>query len=62
MLQVSADGRYLWASNRFNGSVTVIDATTGRVAKVIRLGGSPHGLAYFPQPGAISLGHNGVYR
>ena len=28
----------------------------------IAVGNSPHGLAYFPQPGNHSLGHNGVYR
>jgi hypothetical protein len=28
----------------------------------IHTGIAPHGLTYFPQPGVISLGHNGVYR
>jgi YVTN family beta-propeller protein len=62
MLQVSPDGRELWASNRFNGTVSVIDTRTGRLIHTIVVGSSPHGLAYFPQPGAHSLGHNGVYR
>jgi hypothetical protein len=32
------------------------------VIRRIEVGGDPHGLAYFPQPGRFSLGHNGVYR
>jgi len=40
----------------------VIDTRTGRVLHVIRVGASPHGLTLFPQPGRISIGHNGVYR
>ena len=62
MLQVSPDGRQLWTSNRFNGTVSVIDTRTGRVIHTITVGSSPHGLAFFPQPGNYSLGHNGVYR
>jgi YVTN family beta-propeller protein len=62
MLQVSPDGTQLWASNRFDGTVSVIDTRTGRVIHVIRTGIKPHGLAYFPQPGRYSMGHNGVYR
>jgi YVTN family beta-propeller protein len=62
MLQVSPDGTQLWASGRFHGAVYVIDTTTGTLAATIRTGTAPHGLAYFPQPGQISIGHNGVYR
>ena len=62
MLQVSADGRLLWASNRYDGTVSVISTKTGHVLHTIRVGSSPHGLTLFPQPGAFSLGHNGVYR
>ena len=62
MLQVSADGRQLWVSNRFDASVSVIDTRTGRVLHVIPVGIRPHGLTLFPQPGRFSLGHNGVYR
>jgi hypothetical protein len=40
----------------------VIGTRTGRVIHVIRTGIKPHGLAYFPQPGRYSMGHNGVYR
>ena len=62
MLQVSTDGRQLWLSNRFSSNVTVIDTDGGGIVKQIQVGSAPHGLAFFPQPGRISLGHNGVYR
>jgi YVTN family beta-propeller protein len=62
MLQVSPSGRRLWTSNRFDGTVSVIDTRTGHVLHTIGVGSSPHGLALFPQPGNHSLGHNGVYR
>jgi YVTN family beta-propeller protein len=62
MVQVSPDGTQLWVSNRYDASVSVVDATTGNVIKVIKTQVDPHGLAYFPQPGNYSLGHNGVYR
>jgi YVTN family beta-propeller protein len=62
MLQVSPSGRQLWASNRFGNTVSVISTVTGRVTHTIPVGRQPHGLAYFPQPGRFSLGHNGVYR
>jgi YVTN family beta-propeller protein len=62
MLQVSPDGRQLWASGRYDSSVYVVDTRTGRLLHSIRVGAEPHGLAYFPQPGRFSIGHNGVYR
>jgi len=62
MLVVSPDGSQLWVSNRFNGSVSAIDTSDGGVIHTIVTGATPHGLTYFPEPGKISLGHNGVYR
>lgn len=62
MLQISPDGTQLWASGRFNGGVYVIDTRTGALIRTIFTGAAPHGLAYFPQPGKFSIGHNGVYR
>jgi len=62
MMQISPDGRQLWASNRFHGMVTIVDTATGQVLQKIKTGTNPHGIAYFPQPGHISIGHNGVYR
>jgi YVTN family beta-propeller protein len=62
MLQVSPDGTQLWFSNRFSNYVTVLNTKTGTIIAKIKTGSSPHGLCYFPQPGNISIGHNGVYR
>jgi YVTN family beta-propeller protein len=62
MLQVSPDGTQLWASGRFNGAVYVVNTTNGQLVATIPTGTAPHGLTYFPQPGRISIGHNGVYR
>ena len=33
-----------------------------RLRATIETGGNPHGLTYWPQPGTISLGHNGNMR
>ncbi len=62
MLQISPDGTQLWASGRYNGVVYVIDTRNGALIKTIAVGNAPHGIAYFPQPGRFSIGHNGVYR
>jgi len=62
MLQVSPDGSQLWASGRFNGQVYVVDTRNGELMQRIGTGIAPHGVTYFPQPGVISIGHNGVYR
>ncbi len=61
MGNVSADGRHLWLSGRFDGVVYRIDTTSGEVAKVA-VGTQPHGLTIWPQPGRYSLGHTGVMR
>ena len=57
-----AHGSQLWASGRFNGEVYVIDTRSGQLMQRIGTGIAPHGLTYFPQPGVISIGHNGVFR
>ncbi len=62
MASVSPDGRQLWVSNRFHGTVVVLNPETGKVIKVIETGGNPHGLTFWPQPGSMSLGHNGNMR
>lgn len=62
MLTLSADGRRLWTGNRFGSTVTVIDTTSGEVVRTIPVESAPHGLTFFPQPGRVSIGHNGVYR
>jgi len=62
MMALSPDGSQLWISGRYDRSVYVIDTTTGAVLHRIAVGGAPHGLTFFPNPGRFSLGHNGVYR
>ena len=61
MGNVSADGRYLWLSGRFDRAVYAFDTTTGEVT-TIRVGKEPHGLTVWPQPGRYSLGHTGNLR
>jgi YVTN family beta-propeller protein len=62
MATMSPDGSQLWVSNRFHGTVEVINPETGEVLKVIKTGANPHGLTFWPQPGTMSLGHNGNMR
>ena len=62
MLNVSPDGSQLWVSNRYHDTVSVIDTGDGSVIATIPVADAPHGLTFFPQPGSVSIGHNGVYR
>jgi len=59
---VSTDGRTLWLTGRYNSEVYAVDTRTGRLRARIAVGGGPHGLSIFPQPGRRSLGHTGTYR
>jgi YVTN family beta-propeller protein len=59
---VSADGRVLWLSGRFNSEVYAISTRTGRLLHRIRVGQGPHGLCVWPQPGRYSIGHTGILR
>ena len=61
MGNVSADGKWLWLSGRYDNVVYVFDTTTGAV-KIIPVGKEPHGLTVWPQPGRYSLGHTGNMR
>jgi len=62
MGDVSADGKVLWLSGRYNSVVYAIDTRTGRLIARIPVGASPHGLSVWPQPGRYSLGHTGNMR
>lgn len=62
MGNVSADGKYLWLSGRFDDVVYAFDTTTGKVKAKIPVGLEPHGLTVWPQPGRYSLGHTGNMR
>jgi YVTN family beta-propeller protein len=59
---VSADGKTLWLSGRYNGVVYAISTRTGRLLAKIPVGQGPHGLCVWPQPGRYSLGHTGILR
>ena len=61
MGNVSADGKTLWLSGRFDDVVYAIDTTTGTVQS-IPVGREPHGLTVWPQPGRYSIGHTGNLR
>ncbi|WP_346385440.1 YncE family protein [Nocardioides sp.] len=59
---LSADGRTLWLSGRYDGYVYGWNTRTGRLVAKIWVGGNPHGLLVWPQPGRYSLGHTGNLR
>ena len=59
---VSADGKVLWLSGRYNAEVYAISTVTGRLLHRITVGDGPHGLCVWPQPGRYSIGHTGILR
>ncbi|HUL96120.1 MAG TPA: YncE family protein [Usitatibacter sp.] len=61
MGNVSADGKFLWLSGRYDDVVYRFDTADGSV-KIISVGEEPHGLTVWPQPGRYSLGHTGNLR
>lgn len=62
MGNVTADGKELWVSGRYDDEVYVFDTKTGRLTHRIPVGHEPHGLAVWPEPGRYSLGHTGNMR
>jgi DNA-binding beta-propeller fold protein YncE len=62
MGNVSADGRELWLSGRYDNEVYVFDTETGALLHRIKVGREPHGLCVWPEPGRYSLGHTGNMR
>src|SRR5262249_44976569 len=62
MANVSADGRVLWVSGRYDGKVYALSTRTGHLLASIPVGSGPHGLCVWPQPGRYSLGHTGIMR
>ena len=61
MGNVTADGKYLWLSGRYDDVVYRFDTADGAVQQ-IPVGQEPHGLTVWPQPGRYSLGHTGNLR
>jgi DNA-binding beta-propeller fold protein YncE len=59
---VSADGKVLWLSGRYNAEVYAFDTADGHLLARIPVSKGPHGLCVFPQPGRYSLGHTGNMR
>ena len=59
---VTADGRQLWLSGRYNDEVYVMSTVDGHLLARIKVARGPHGLCVWPQPGRYSLGHTGITR
>jgi YVTN family beta-propeller protein len=60
---VSADGKILWLTGRYDGEMYAISTATGRlVVPPIKVGRGPHGACVWPQPGRYSMGHTGIFR
>jgi DNA-binding beta-propeller fold protein YncE len=59
---VSADGKVLWLSGRYDAQLYAISTRDGHVLARIRVGYEPHGVCVWPQPGRYSLGHTGILR
>ncbi len=62
MGNLTADGKELWLSGRYDDEVYVFDTVRGRLTHRIKVGSGPHGLTVWPQPGRYSLGHTGNMR
>ncbi len=62
MGNVSADGKVLWLTGRYNGVLYAISTANGRLLAKIPVGAGPHGACVWPQPGTYSLGHTGILR
>jgi DNA-binding beta-propeller fold protein YncE len=62
MGNVSADGKVLWLTGRYNGVLYAISTANGRLLAKIPVGAGPHGACVWPQPGRYSLGHTGILR
>jgi hypothetical protein len=61
MGNVTADGKQIWLSGRWDNVVYAIDTSTGAM-RIIPVGIEPHGFTVWPQPGRYSLGHTGNMR
>jgi YVTN family beta-propeller protein len=62
MGNISANGRVLWVSGRYNSVVYAISTRNGHLIKKISVGNGPHGLCVWPIPGRYALGHTGITR
>jgi DNA-binding beta-propeller fold protein YncE len=62
MGNVSANGRVLWLSGRYDDQAYAIDTRSGKLLARVPVGAGPHGICVWPQPGRYSLGHTGIMR
>ena len=59
---VSADGRVLWLSGRYDAEVYAIGTRTGGCCAGSPSAAGRTGSCVWPQPGRYSLGHTGILR
>ena len=59
---VSADGKILWLTGRYDAEVYALSTDDGHLIARIKVGKGPHGLCVWPQPGRYSVGHTGIMR
>ena len=50
---VSADGKVLWLSGRYNGVVYAINTKNGHLLARIPVGSGPHGVCFYPLTGSL---------
>jgi DNA-binding beta-propeller fold protein YncE len=62
MGNLTADGKELWLSGRYDAEVYAFDTSTGHLIARIPVASGPHGLTVWPQAGRYSLGHTGNMR
>ena len=62
MGNLTADGKELWLSGRYDAEVYAFDTATGQLIARIPVATGPHGLTVWPQAGRYSLGHTGNMR
>ena len=62
MGNLTADGKELWLSGRFDREVYAFDVATGSLTARIPVPSGPHGLTVWPLAGRFSLGHTGNMR
>jgi len=62
MGNLTADGKELWLSGRFDSEVYAFDTTTGALNARVHVPPGPHGLTVWPLAGRFSLGHTGNMR
>lgn len=52
-MELTADGRFLWVTFRWDRRVGVIDMATRKLVKTVRVGNSPHGLYFYDRAPVI---------